>query len=330
MNILITGGGGFLGQAIVCQCLAAGFRIHTFSRKFYDSLNGNGIEQFAGDLSNYEALIKAMYGCDAVIHVAAKTGIQGTYREFFETNVTGTKNILNACNELQIRYLVYTSSASVVYSGDSEGKNEDLLYPEKFDAFYPKTKAIAEKMILDANDHTLVTVALRPHLIWGPEDPHFMPRLLEKRRKNKLWLLGRKKYLVDITYIDNAAKAHLQVLNKMIDEPKSLGGKPYFISQDEPISVQEFIDRLLYCGGLDPVDKRINPIVARFAGWTIQTFYRVFKLKKEPPFDLFIAKQLSSSHWYDISAAKRSFNYFPEVSTDEGMKRLKRFLCSFS
>tara|TARA_B110000046_G_C13016809_1_gene409168 strand:- start:1429 stop:2421 length:993 start_codon:yes stop_codon:yes gene_type:complete len=325
MKVFVTGGGGFLGQVIVEQLLEKGHEIHTYSRNESKALNKPGVTQFQGNLTDYEVLHNAMKGCEAVFHIAAKTGIQGTYSSFYDTNVTGTKNIVKACIELKIPHLIYTSSASVAYSGNSEGKNETLPYPKKFDAYYPKTKAIAEKFVLDANGLALTTCSLRPHLVWGPNDPHFLPRLLDRRRKDKLRVLGSKDYRVDITYVDNAAKAHLKAFDAMRSNPISVGGKPYFLSQDEPINVRDFIDRLLDSDGLKPVEKTLNPKVARFLGWLIQSVFRLFKLKNEPPLTLFVAKQLSSSHWYDISAAKNDFGYTPTVSTDEGMKRLKEW-----
>jgi len=201
-----------------------------------------------------------------------------------------------------------------------------LPYPKKFDAYYPQTKAIAEQAVLKANSPSLVTCSLRPHLIWGAKDPHFLPRLFDRRRKDKLRIIGTKKNLVDTIYVDNAARAHLLAFNAMLKNPASVAGKAYFLSQDEPISIREFIDRLLDTGGLPPVNKTMNPKLALFAGWFIQSVFRLFNLKSEPPLTLFIAKQLSSPHWYDISAAKKDFGYVPTVSIDEGMKRLKEWV----
>jgi 2-alkyl-3-oxoalkanoate reductase len=325
MKVFVTGGSGFLGHAIVLQLLDAGHEVHTFARNNDDRLNREGVTQFLGSLTSYSAIKEAMTGCHAVIHAAAKTGIQGTYDEFYDTNVLGTQHILEACRALNIQLLVYTSTASVIFDGGSEGKNEELPYPKKFDAYYPQTKAIAEQQVIQANGPELATVSLRPHLVWGPGDPHFFPRLMAKRRLDKLRILGKKTFRVDVTYVDDAAKAHLQALAVLQQEPNRVAGKAYFLSQDEPIAVDDFMNRLVACGGLGPVTKRINPSVARFAGWCIQKVYRTFRLKKEPPFDLFIAKQLSSSHWYDISAAKRDFGFLPELTIEEGMERLKKW-----
>ncbi|WP_020539108.1 NAD-dependent epimerase/dehydratase family protein [Lewinella cohaerens] len=326
MKVLVTGGGGFLGFAIVEQLIAEGYEVVTYSRRYYAELETLGVTQFQGDISDYEMLKKALNGCEAVFHVAAKTGVWGSYASFYQANVTGTENVIKGCIELTIPYLVYTSSPSVVYDEGGGGADESLPYPEKFDAYYPATKAIAEQVVLKANSSLLATCSLRPHLIWGPKDTHYLPRLIDRRRKGKLWTLGHGNYLVDTIYIDNAARAHLQALEVMRRTPGIVGGKTYFLSQDDPIPVREFIDGLLDAGGLPPVDKSIHPKVARAAGWLLERIFRWFKIKSEPPVTTFVAKQLSSPHWYDISAAKRDLGYVPTISIKEGMKRLKAWV----
>ncbi len=323
MKVFVTGGGGFLGLVLVRQLLAENYEVVTYSRKAYKELDQPGITHFQGDLSDLTALTSTMTGCEAVFHTAARVGIWGDYQDFYNANVVGTQNVLNACKELQIKYLVFTSSPSVVYEDKAEGSDESLPYPDKYDAYYPQTKAMAEQAVLGANSASITTCALRPHLIWGPGDVHFIPRLFEKRRKGKLRLLGRGEHLVDTIYVDNAARAHVQAFHAMLEEPDAVGGKAYFLSQDQPISICDFMNRLLNTGDLPPVDKTINTRLALFAGWLLQSVYKLFHIKSEPQVTLFVAKQLSSPHWYDISAAKRDFGYSPEVSIDEGMKRLK-------
>jgi len=326
MKVLVTGGGGFLGFAIVELLVAEGYEVVSYSRDHYETLETLGVTQFQGDISDDARLKKALNSCEAVFHVAAKTGVSGSYTSFYEANVVGTENIIKGCLELAIPYLIYTSSPSVVYDGGGGGSDERLPYPKQFDAYYPATKAIAEQAVLKANSALLATCALRPHLIWGPKDTHYLPRLIERRRQGRLRTLGSGDYLVDTIYIDNAARAHLQALEVMRQTPDNVGGKAYFLSQDDPIPVREFIDRLLDAGGLAPVDKTIHPQLALAAGWFLERFFRLFKIKSEPPVTTFVAKQLSSAHWYDISAAKRDLGYLPTVSINEGMDRLKEWV----
>jgi len=326
MKILVTGGGGFLGSAIVRELRHSGYDVVSFSRSDHPALKNMGVPHICGDISDYYSLKESMKGCEAVFHVAAKTGVEGNYKEFHRANVTGTENVLRACRECNIRYLVFTSSPSVVFDGkDSEGKNESLPYARKYTAAYPKTKAIAERMVMNANSASLKTVSLRPHLIWGPGDPYYLPQLRERAKKGKLFILGRSPKLVDCIYIDNAARAHLLAFAQLLRNPGQLEGKAYFISQAEPVPVSELMNKLLATCGIPPVNAHLSPVMVRFAGKMLDMIYRVFSIRSAPPVSYFLAQQLSSSHWYDISAAKRDFGYLPEITLDEGMERLRKW-----
>ena len=326
MKVFVTGGGGFLGLAIVEQLLQQGYKVVTFSRSDYPALQELGVEHHRGHLADYEAVSTAMQGCDGVFHVAAKVAMWGSYDSFFDTNVVGTRNIMRACREHGITKLVFTSSPSVVFSEGCEGADESLPYPEQYDAFYPQTKAIAEQEVLAANSADLHTCALRPHLVWGPKDHHFLPVLFEKRRKNRLRLVGKEDHLVDIIYIDNAAQAHLQAFEQLCNDPSQVAGKAYFLSQDQPITIRDFLNRLIDSGGLPPVESTVNRSLALGAAWFFETIYKTFGIMSEPPVTRFVVKHMSAPHWYDISAAKRDFGYTPSISIDEGMKRLKKWV----
>lgn len=321
-TILVTGGGGFLGGAIVRHLLDRDSKVRTFSRHKYPHLEKLGVQQFLGSLDDSAAVNKAVKGCDLVFHVAAKAGIWGPYEDYHQTNVVGTENVIKTCREHGVPKLVYTSSPSVIFNGtDMEGVDESVPYPDHFEAPYPKTKALAEQKILAANDGSLATVALRPHLIWGPDDNHLVPRILAKGKARQLRRIGKRDNLVDSIYIDNAADAHLLAAGKLsLGSP--VAGKAYFISQDEPISVWDLINRILAAGGVPPVSKSISPGLAYFAGCVCEGVYKVLGIKAEPRITRFVARELSTAHWFDISAAKNDFGYRPKVSIEEGLQRL--------
>lgn len=122
MRALVTGGGGFLGSAIVRQLRSRGDQVVSFSRGAYPELEALGVEQRHGDLATLDAVVDAAKGCDIVFHVAAKAGIWGSFEEYYLANVTGTQNVIAACRIHSINRLVYTGSPSVVFDGsDVEG-----------------------------------------------------------------------------------------------------------------------------------------------------------------------------------------------------------------
>ena len=328
MKALVTGGGGFLGKAIVKRLRERGDEVRSFSRNPHPALTEMGVEPCRGELADAGAVKRAAEGCDIVFHVAAKAGVWGPYEEFYRANVLGTKHVIDACRLYGIKRLVHTSSPSVVFDGsDMEGVDESIPYPEHFEAFYPQTKAEAEQLVLQANDQTLATVALRPHLIWGPEDNHLVPRILERGAKGALRKLGSRECLVDTVYIDNAALAHLQAADHL-DVGSVVAGKAYFLSQGEPLPIWDVVNRILDAGGLPPVTRTLSPALAYTIGAILEKVYGLLKLKGEPRMTRFVAKELSTSHWFDLSAARNDFGYQPEVTFDEGIERLREWLTS--
>jgi len=322
MKVLVTGGGGFLGSAICRQLLARGDEVIAYQRSPADELKKLGVEVVQGDITDAELLNKASRGADAIIHTAAKAGLSVVYDDYFAPNVTGTQNVLSACRSNGIDKLVFTSSPSVTHSdGDIEGGDESLPYPQTYNSPYPATKSLAEKQVMAANCAQMYTVSLRPHLIWGPGDTHLLPKLLERAKRGKLKLPGPDK-LIDTVYIDNAARAHLLALDKLETHPGIVGGKTYFISNDEPVTQGRIISGLLKAAGVDVKIQSISPHLAVAAGTLLETGWKIFGLKSDPPLTRWSAEHLSTAHWYDISAAKRDLGYSAEVSINEGIKRL--------
>ena len=326
MRTLVTGGGGFLGHAIIEQLLARGDHVRSFARGSYPDLSVRGVEVVQGDVANADAVLRAVRGVEVVFHVAAKAGLWGRAEDFFNANVLGTDNVIRACQQAGIARLVYTSSPSVVFEGrDMEGVDESVPYAPTYHAHYPRTKALAEQRLLAANSSALATIALRPHLLWGPHDTQLTKSILARGRSGTLVRIGSRDPLVDFTYVDNAALAHLLAADKLtLGAPVS--GKPFFVSQGEPLPLWTFVDRLLAAGSLPPVQRTISPRVAYGAGALLELAYRVLPLKGEPRLTRFLVEELCTAHWFNIGAARRELGYAPLVSIEEGLRRLRASL----
>ncbi|MFN0242406.1 MAG: NAD-dependent epimerase/dehydratase family protein [Planctomycetota bacterium] len=326
MKAFVTGGGGFLGLAIVRELCARGDEVVSFSRSKNRQLDVLGAQHVTGDLTDGTSLAHAMKGADTVFHVAAKAGIWGAREEYERTNVAGTRHVVDACRANGVQRLVFTSSPSVCFDGrDHVNASNDLPYPTKFLAHYPASKAEAERLVLAANDRDgeqgLATCALRPHLIIGPGDPHLLPRLIARARARRLVIIGRGDNEVSLTYIDNAAHAHVCAADRL--EPRAPhAGQAYFVTQQEPVQLWTWVNALLGELGIAPVTKRVSLPVAYAAGALCEAAWTWSRREGEPPMTRFLALQLARSHTYDMTSAKRDFAYVERVGMPEATARV--------
>lgn len=320
MKILVTGAGGFLGFHLSKRLIADGHEITNFSRKPHPKLDALGIKTIAGDLSDAKAVEHAFKGMQAVFHVAAKVSLWGRYEDYHRVNVTGTLNVIDACRANGITKLIYTSSPSVVFgTEDLNGVNEDQSYPETYLTPYGKSKAAAEQLVLNANGQTIATVALRPHLIFGPGDMHLFPQVVKRARQGRIRRVGKGKNLVDVIFVTNAVDAHVKAF-AALEVGGAVAGRAYFVAQEKAVNLWGFVDQILDRHGLKPVSKSISAKRAYYLGWIIERIYLVLNLKTDPPMTRFIAKQLSHSHYFSHENAKHDFGYTPSISLEEALE----------
>jgi nucleoside-diphosphate-sugar epimerase len=324
MKLLVTGGGGFLGLALCRGLIARGHEVTSFSRGHYSELDVLGVQQHQGDLADREAVIAAARGCEAIFHNAAKAGAWGSFDSYHRANVIGTDNVIVACRAHNISRLVYTSTPSVTHRAThpvAGGTADNVPYGTHFKAAYAATKTIAEQAVLAANDPSLATIALRPRLIWGPGDQQLLPRLVERARSGRLRLIGNGDNLIDTTYIDNAAQAHFAAFEHLA-AGAVCAGSAHFISNGEPKPAREIINALLHAAGAPAVTKSLPFGVAFAIGAVCEAAWTLLPLSGEPPLTRFLAEQLATTHWYDMTPATNDFGYVPKVTIAEGLRRL--------
>ena len=323
MKVLVTGGGGFLGGAILAQLEGRADVRRSFSRGSYPELTAQGVEHHQGSLSDYEAVQSAVKGMDVVYHTAALPGAWGSFEAYFQANVVGSRNVVKAALAHGVKAIVHTSTPSVVHADEGiRGADETMPLSTHFLAHYPETKALAEQEMLAASADALRICALRPHLIWGPGDRHLIPRLAARAQKGRLRMIGPPSPVVDSCYIDDAARAHILAATDLLGAGRS-AGRAYFISQGEPWPIDELTRSILDAVGIEWSPRYVSKGTARFIGQLCEWVYRALRIRREPPMTRFIASQLSTDHWYDISAAKRDFGFEPSASVKECLALLK-------
>jgi len=324
-KVLVTGGGGFVGKRITGMLTERGIPCRVIGRNRYPEIEAMGAECLVGDISDRHVMLDATRDVDTVFHVAALAGIWGPWNEYYRINVIGTGNVIYGCQVNNVARLIYTSTPSVVFDqADIRGGDESLPYSSHFLCNYAKSKMMAEKMVLSANSDSLLTCAIRPHLIWGPEDPHLIPRLIESGKRKQLKRVGSGTNMVDISYIDNVAHGHILAAGNLASVGTA-AGKVYFLGQEKPVVLWEWINSLFLKLGIPQVTRSIPFAAAYCIGALLESGYRLCRVSKEPGMTRFVACQLSRSHYFSHNSAQKDLGYIPVVSMEEGMERTVRW-----
>lgn len=318
MHILVTGGGGFVGGYIIRRLQARGYTVRSFGRSPQARLEAQGVEVRCGDLARADDVRAACRGVDAVFHVAAKAGIWGSWDSYYQANVVGTRNVVEACRAEGVGRLIYTSTPSVVFNGQAiRGGGQELPYGRNWLCHYAHTKAIAEQEAIAANSATLKVVALRPHLIFGPGDPHLLPRVIDRVKSGRLKIVGEGRNRVDVSFVEDVASAHLNAFDAL--EAGRCDGQSYFISQGQPVQLWPWLNQVLEGLGHPPLTRRIPLALAYAAGGLAEGAWSLFSKKGEPPITRFVAVELAKDHYFDLQAACRDLGYKPEYAMETAL-----------
>jgi 2-alkyl-3-oxoalkanoate reductase len=310
MRALVTGGGGFLGRAIVRELVSRGDEVVSYSRNVHGEVEALGARSIRGDVGDESSLALAMRGIETVFHAAALAGIHGSRADYQRANVGGTRSVIAAARRAGVARFVFTSSPSVCFDGrDHVRASNDLPRAERFLAEYPRSKAEAEALVLSAHGtEGLATTVLRPHLIFGPGDPHLLPRLIARASAGRLAVVGSGRNEVSLTYVDNAAHAHVCAADRLtISAPH--GGRAYFIAQEEPVVLWDWIRDVLSRLGLPAPSRRVPLALAYSVGAVLEAAWKISRRAGEPPMTRFLALELARSHSYDMIPARRDFSY---------------------
>eukprot|EP00742_Colponemidia_sp_Colp-10_P008768 GILJ01009516.1.p1 GENE.GILJ01009516.1~~GILJ01009516.1.p1 ORF type:complete len:351 (-),score=23.26 GILJ01009516.1:24-1076(-) len=322
-SYLVTGGCGFLGRYIVERLANRGDRVRVLD--IAQTFELENVEFINGDVRELKVLLKACAGVHTVFHLASVTDPGGEYKTYFHVNVIGTQNVIDACIACGVKKLIYTSSQHVVYDGsDIVNGEETLPYPKKHLDHYSYTKAEGERLVLDANGkRSLFTCCIRPVSLFGPRDTHFISQLVGKARDGQLnHIIGDGKNIVDYTYVENAAHAHLLAADKLF-EGSVVCGQCYFITNGEPVPFWDFIKEILAGVGCPFPSKCISFRTAYIFAFLLEWLHWLLSwfVHFKPKLTRQMVVTMAKNHYFCASKAARDFGYTPIVSLQEGILR---------
>jgi nucleoside-diphosphate-sugar epimerase len=313
--VLVTGGTSLLGAGVAQRLSDRGDDVVTLQR----SEAAAPWRHVRGDVRDSAAVLSAADGVDAVVHLAARVSVVGDWAEFESVNVGGTQNVLDAVRAHGVPRLVHVSSPSVAHFGEPlVAAAADPADPDRAHGHYARSKAMAERLVLDAVDDALAAVAIRPHLVWGPGDTQLVGRIVERAASGRLVLINGGTALIDTTYLDNAADALVAALDRVHD----VSGEAFVVTNGEPRTVAELLTRICRAAGVPEPTRSVSRTVASGAGAVVERAWSATGRDGEPPMTRFLAEQLSTAHWFDQRRTQERLQWAPAVSLAEGFKRL--------
>ncbi|KAJ8549824.1 hypothetical protein K7X08_033531 [Anisodus acutangulus] len=282
------------------------------------------------DLLNKSQVLKACEGAEVVFHMAAPDSSINSYKLHYSVNVQGTQNIIDACVELKVKRLIYTSSPSVVFDGVNgilDG-DESLPYPAKHNDSYSATKAEGEALVIKSNGTKgLLTCCIRPSSIFGPGDRLLVPSLVAAARAGKSkFIIGDGNNMYDFTYVENVAHAHVcaeRALASGGTSAEKAAGNTYFITNMESIKFWEFVSLVLEGLGYDRPSIKIPASVMMPIAHLVELTYKLLAPygMKVPQLTPSRIRLLSRSRTFSCSKASDRLGYTPIIPLQEGLRR---------
>jgi nucleoside-diphosphate-sugar epimerase len=320
MRILVTGGAGMLGSAIIRALQHAGHAVKSFD---LDISPAAPADSLIGDIRQRDSITYACYGMDAVIHTVAMIDQATTqHTALYEVNVTGTRNVIAACQAMHVPRLIYTSSIDVVFDGTPIRDGDEWLpYPQRHLDPYGETKMLAEMATLEANGvGGVATCSLRAAGLYGAGDRHRFPNILPRTIQTRRYTtIGDGEAKFTHTYVENMAHAFLLAVERL-NGNSALAGQTYFITDYAPTNFFAFFKPYLQALGIRYVEQRLPErvamAIAQAAEWAHERH-----IGGAPLLSRYAVAATARDFWFNHRKAARDLSYTPIVSEAEAFAR---------
>ncbi len=321
-TVLVTGATGFVGSALAARLVTEGASVRGLTRHPDAAPAIPGVHWVRGDLEDPGSLREATRGIDAVFHAGGMVGHFGHRPAYLRANVQGTKDLLAACREHQVRALIHTSTPSVIADGsDHFGVDESHPYSTRFASPYPESKALSEQLVLAAHRDDFRTIVVRPHMIWGPGRSQWVQGMVRRAARNALWQIGPGGNRIGMTFLDDCISAHLAAWQALTRDA-SVGGVPYFVHGGEPVVFWDWVAELSRACGLSPIRGQVPVGAAMALAHACDAAVVISRGRVHLPISAYLIAELTTEHYSDITRARTRLGYEPRVTMAEGLARI--------
>jgi dihydroflavonol-4-reductase len=313
MKILVTGASGFTGSNLARALIGRGESVRALVRpisRLPDDLAGR-VERVDGDLTNPADCLNAVEGCGVVYHIAALYREEKNQKAFFDVNVGGTRNILEACKKVGVERVVHCSTVGVHGNLRSVPGDESALFRPGDP--YQRSKLEGELL---ARERGLPLSVFRPTGIYGPGDTRLLKffRMVKKRRP----LIGSGKLHYHLTFIDDLVEGII-----LCGTHPAAVGEVFILGGPDAPTLHEWYKTIAEILGVKPAKLRLPVWPFLAAGATLEVLFK--PLGKQPPLHRRSVHFFTHDRWFDISKARRVLGYEPKVGLREGMERTAKW-----
>jgi nucleoside-diphosphate-sugar epimerase len=317
MEILVTGGNGFVGRHVVAALQDRGDAVRVLALPTEETswLSERGVAVHRGDITRPEALTAPMRGVDGVLHLAAMMDVWRPIGDYRAVNVSGTENVCRAALAAGVRRLVHMSSSSVY--GMALGRPADERFGlAPFPDPYPVTKAegdvLVQRMIAEDG---LPAVIVRPDQIFGPGDHLHFGSMAERLRAGRGLIVGSGDNAMPFVYLTDVVQGLLLALDH-----ERAAGQAYNITNDRPLTQREFLEAIAREVGARPPRLRVPYRALYAAGYAAERLARAGRSSRRPPITRLGVAFFGTDNRYAIGKARRELGYRPRVALRDGIR----------